>query len=182
MTVFDFLQADNKGCNCFAGGDAGSSHGCFDLVALLTLQGEPPTPIFQHRQQSTLSRCRAFSQLADQTWITVALAFIKELDLITSKWQEMVSGQPTGPQKQGGEGSDAQPKGKSQPKRKQKGGGRGQSGGRQGGRGGMKAAGKPSQRSSMNSDTGAGAKPSCGLYGFFHLGHLFAEVGHAFSN
>lgn len=32
----------------------------------------------------------------------------------------------------GGEGSDAQPKGKSQPKRKQKGGGRGQSGGRQG--------------------------------------------------
>lgn len=104
MTVFDFLQADNKGCNCFAGGDAGSSHGCFDLVALLTLQGEPPTPIFQHRQQSTLSRCRAFSQLADQTWITVALAFIKELDLITSKWQEMVSGQPTGPQKQGERG------------------------------------------------------------------------------
>lgn len=96
MTAMDFLQAGNMGAAkdsiallavCID--QAVLDGGRFDLAALLTLQEDPPSTIFLSRQQSTLSRARAFSQLADQRWVTVALAFVKELDLITTKRQEL---------------------------------------------------------------------------------------------
>jgi hypothetical protein len=98
--------------------------GRFDLAALLTLQEDPPSAIFVNRQQSVLARSRAFSQLADQKWVTTALAFVKELDLINVKRQEL-SGQATGSHK-GQPSSEPSAKPKAQTKRKGKGNAKGQ--------------------------------------------------------
>jgi hypothetical protein len=90
------------------------------------LQEEPPASIYVNRQTSSLSRAKAFSPLADQKWVTVALAFVKELDVITTKRQEMsVSG---GNPKALGSSLEAGPKAKPAPKKKGKGGGKGNQG------------------------------------------------------
>lgn len=130
MMVMDFLQAENLG----AAKDALAllatcldqvvlDGGRFDLAALLTLQEDPPSGIYVNRHQSTLSRARAFTQLADQRWVTVALAFIKELDVLTTKRQELTGGQS----QQKALAGDPAPKAKGQPKRKGKAQGKGQS-------------------------------------------------------
>ena len=51
---------------------------------LLTLQADPPLGLFQ--QPSTLpgSSLQSISPLADQRWVTVALAYTKELETIAS--------------------------------------------------------------------------------------------------
>ena len=129
MTVMDFMQAENMGAAqdalallavCLD--QAVLDNGKFDLAALLTLQEDPPSTIFVNRQQSTLSRTRAFSPLADQRWVTVALAFIKELDVITTKRQEITSSAPSN-QRGGTEGAPARKQ--TPPPKRKKGGGRG---------------------------------------------------------
>ena len=135
MSILDFLQSDNLGAARDATAllavcldQAVIDNGRFDLAALLTLQEDPPSSIFINRQQSTLSRSRTFSHLADQRWVTVALAFIKELEVINSKRLEITGGVGGGgPKGQGS--SDPQPKGKAQPKRVAKGRGKNQSAG-----------------------------------------------------
>eukprot|EP00435_Cladocopium_sp_Y103_P039317 s2363_g10.t1 len=99
MGIMDFLQADNVGAAKDAAAllavgldQAVLDGGRFDLAALLTLQEDPPSTIFVNRQQSSLSKARAFSPLADQRWVTVALAYIKELDVITTHRQELTGG------------------------------------------------------------------------------------------
>ena len=130
MGILDFLQAGNVGAAQDATAllavcidQAVLDGGRFDLAALLTLQEDPPSAIFVNRQQSVLARSRAFSQLADQKWITTALAFVKELDLITTKRQEL-SGQAAGSQK-GQPSSEPSAKPKAQAKRKGKGNAKG---------------------------------------------------------
>ena len=66
--------------------------GKMDLACLLCLQEDPPISIFQNRALSTTSRSRAFAPLADQKWITVALAFLKEMEVITTKRNELATG------------------------------------------------------------------------------------------
>eukprot|EP00435_Cladocopium_sp_Y103_P041189 s1447_g11.t1 len=131
MCIMDFLQAGNVGAAQDATAllavcidQAVLDGGRFDLAALLTLQEDPPSAIFINRQQSSLSRARAFSQLADQKWVTTALAFVKELDLIQTKRQEL-SGQAAGSQK-GQPSSEPSSKARAQPKRKGKGAAKGQ--------------------------------------------------------
>ena len=131
MGILDFLQAGNTGAAQDATallavciGQAVLDGGRFDLAALLTLQEDPPSAISVNRQQSVLARSRAFSQLADQKWVTTALAFVKELDLINVKRQEL-SGQATGSQK-GQPSSEPSAKPKAQAKRKGKGNAKGQ--------------------------------------------------------
>ncbi len=70
--------------------------GRFDLGQLLTLQEDPPAGVFTNRQLSQVSRAKAFSPLADQKWITVALAFLKELDTIVVKRSEILGGKGSG--------------------------------------------------------------------------------------
>eukprot|EP00435_Cladocopium_sp_Y103_P014245 s1713_g3.t1 len=131
MTVMDYMQSENYGAArdslallavCLD--QAVLDGGRFDLAALLTLQEDPPSSIFINRQTSTLSRARAFSQLADQKWITVALAFIKELDTIQTKRQELSSAS-SGPSAKTQASQEGHPKAKSHPKKKAKGGGKG---------------------------------------------------------
>ena len=82
MTVFDFLMAENTGAAkdslallIVMVEQACLDHGRFDLGQVLTLQEDPPAGVFRSRHLSQVSRARSFAPLADQRWITVALAF-----------------------------------------------------------------------------------------------------------
>ena len=68
--------------------------GRLDLAAVVCLHEDPPASIFQMRHLSSTSRSRAFAPLADQKLVTVALAFLKELDIIQSKRLELVGAPP----------------------------------------------------------------------------------------
>lgn len=56
-----------------------------DIGLLLSLTEEPPAGVFTNRSMQGVLRGRPFAPLADQKWITTALAFIKEMDLIASR-------------------------------------------------------------------------------------------------
>ena len=131
MTAFDYMMAGQTAAamdtiallavsieqSCLDGGR-------MDLANLLCLQEDPPASIFVNRQVALTSRTRAFAPLADQRWVTVALAFLKEMEVISSKRAELV-----GLPKQSSEtSSDAAPKAKGKAKGgpKKKGGGKGQ--------------------------------------------------------
>ena len=125
MTAFDFLMVGNVeaakdtiALMAVMVEQASMDHGKFDLAQVLTFQEDPPSSIFMTRAASQVSRSRAFAPLADQKWITVSLAFLKELDTITTKRSELVGGslstslstvppppkakQPGSPKKKGG--------------------------------------------------------------------------------
>ncbi|CAE7359437.1 unnamed protein product [Symbiodinium natans] len=55
------------------------------LAWLLTLQSDPPLGIFQPPAQLPGSTLQTFSPLADQRWITVSLAYVKELETIAAR-------------------------------------------------------------------------------------------------
>jgi hypothetical protein len=127
MGAMDYLQVgnveaakDTLGLLAVCIDQAVLDGGRFDLAALLTLQEDPPSSIYVNRHQGVQSRSRSFTPLADQRWVTVALAYVKELDLINSKRQELTN--------QGTRASNQQegaPKAKPFPKRKGRGQGRG---------------------------------------------------------
>lgn len=77
------------------GGNAGDG-GKFDLAQVLVLQDDLPSSVFINRQAGTLSRSKSFSPLADARWITVALAYLKEMDTIQTKRQELAAAKPRG--------------------------------------------------------------------------------------
>jgi hypothetical protein len=104
MQLLDFLQVGNVAAARDSAAllavcldQAMLDQGKFDLALLLTLQEDPPSSIFTHRQTSTLSKARAFSPLAAQQWVTVALAYVKELDLISAKRLEMTAAPKSNP-------------------------------------------------------------------------------------
>lgn len=66
--------------------------GRLEIASLLCLQEDVPSGVFMTRQLSATSRSRSFAPLADQRWITCALAYLKEMDVITSKRQEFAGG------------------------------------------------------------------------------------------
>ena len=55
---------------------------------LLTLQADPPLGLFQQPTSLPGSSLQTFSSLAEQRWITVALAFVKELETISVRRAE----------------------------------------------------------------------------------------------
>ena len=92
--------------------------GRLDLGQILTLADDPPASIFTNKQVAQISRAKAFSPLADQKWVTVALAYLKELETITSKRLELVGGQGSGSTV--GDDLFQKGKGKGAPKKKPK--------------------------------------------------------------
>ena len=66
---------------------------------------------------NVLGKPRAFSPLADQRWVTVALAYIKELDVVTTN--------SPAPRAEETYNANPSPKPKGQPKKKGKAAGRG---------------------------------------------------------
>lgn len=92
-------------------------NGKFDFASVLCLQDDLPSSIFLNRSAGSLSRSRSFAPLADQKWITVALAYLTELDTIQTKRAEFVGGNP----KAASTAASPAPKPKSTPKKKGKG-------------------------------------------------------------
>ena len=127
MQLMDFLQADNipaarDSCALLAVAleQAVMDGGRFELASVLTLQDDLPASIFLNRNVGAFSRSRSFAPLAEQRWVTVALAYLKELDTIQAKRTEL-EGKPkpnTPP--------PGSPAPKAKPNAKRKGRGRGQ--------------------------------------------------------
>ena len=67
-----------------------SLDGRSDLAWLLTLQHDPPAAIFVDHQALPSSGLRPFSPLADQKLVSTTLAFIRELETLSSKRAELV--------------------------------------------------------------------------------------------
>eukprot|EP00435_Cladocopium_sp_Y103_P047921 s630_g14.t1 len=121
MCIMDFLQTSNLSAArdatallCVTLEQAVLENGRFELASVLTLQDDLPSSIFVNRQSAALSRARSFAPLADQKWITTALAYLKEMGAIQTKRNEL-SGKP----KQSDAPSQAAPK--QNPKRKGRG-------------------------------------------------------------
>ena len=128
MTALDFLMEDNIPAAkdtiallAVAIEQGVLDHGKLEIASLLCLQEDVPAGVFMTRQVGSSSRSRSFAPLADQKWITCALAYMKEMDVITSKRLEYVQKPSTVPGP-----DDAAPKKqpKGAPKKK---GGKGQS-------------------------------------------------------
>ena len=64
--------------------DSGST----TVAWLMTLLPDPPQAIFMNPPPLPGGSLQPFSQLADQTWITSALGFVREMDLITTRRAE----------------------------------------------------------------------------------------------
>ena len=130
MTIMDFLQVgnlqaarDSTALLAVTLDQAALDNGRFDLANVLCLQEEPPSTVFSHKPANVLSRTRAFTPLASQQWITVALAYIKELDVITAKRLELSSQTKPNTFASSSAASD-NPRPKPNPKRKGKAGGK----------------------------------------------------------
>lgn len=93
--------------------------GKMDVGLLLALTEDPPSSVFTNRTLAASSRARAFAPAADQRWITTALNYLRELDLIMSRRYEFAGGDRA-PKKEGGPDQDRAPK--PRPKKKPKGG------------------------------------------------------------
>ena len=70
--------------------------GRMDLATLLCLQEDAPSSIYVNRHLSSTSRARSFTPLASQKWVTVALAYLREIDVISVKRNEMLGSRPSG--------------------------------------------------------------------------------------
>lgn len=68
--------------------------GRWDVAWVMSLLEEPPLPMMERPPQRT--GIRTFPRTADQAWATAALAYIRELDTITTRRRELQS-QPRGP-------------------------------------------------------------------------------------
>ena len=68
-----------------------------DLGWLLTLQHDPPSALFVDHQALPLSSLRPFSPLADQRLVATTLAFVRELDTLSTKRAEFAKQKPVQP-------------------------------------------------------------------------------------
>ena len=125
MTCMDFMQVGNHEAAkdtlallAVMLEQATLDGGRLDLGQILTLSDDPPASIFTNKQVAQISRAKAFSPLADQRWVTVALAYLKELETITSKRLDLV-GAPSSSSTAGDDPSQ-KGKGKGAPKKKSK--------------------------------------------------------------
>ena len=128
MIIMDYMQVDNHlaakdslALLCVMLEQAALDGGRLDLGQILTLSDDPPSSIFSNRQMMMVGRTKAFAPLADQRWVTVALAYLKELDTITTKRVELLSSGSTAASSLGGGGGVPAPKVKQAPKAKQRG-------------------------------------------------------------
>ena len=99
--------------------------GMMEVAGLLCLQEDVPSSIFTNRQLASTSRARSFAPLADQRWATVALQYLREMDLIATKRLEFAGPSTALGSGHGQGGEDPQPKPKAKAKYRAHGRGRG---------------------------------------------------------
>ena len=128
MMIMDFLMAENylaamDGVALLAVTleQAALDGGRMELATLLCLQEDPPASIFVNRQLSSTSRARSFAPLADQRWVTCALAFLKEMEVISNKRNEMNAAGRVGFEASSEGAAAPKAKAKQQPKKKGRG-------------------------------------------------------------
>lgn len=98
--------------------------GNLQVGLLLSLTEDPPQSVFTGRSIANAAMPRPFAPTASQRWITIALQFLKEMDVISSRRAEVTSNRKGGNQQGGGESaasSNATPSTKKKPKGKSKG-------------------------------------------------------------
>ena len=133
MTAFDFLMSgnvqaamDTVALLAVTIEQASLDNGRMELATLLCLQEDPPSTIFVNRSLTATSRARSFAPLADQRWVTVALAYLKEMEVITSKRAELTGAPNRWTSDASSEAAVTAPKAKAKPSPKKKGRGKGQ--------------------------------------------------------
>ncbi len=125
MTIMDYFQSNNlegaKDTTALLAvmiEQTVLDHGRMELGQVLCLADDPPASIFSNRSVNALARSKAFSPLADQRWVTTALAYLKELDTITTKRLELTGSASSS--SGGGVAPTGAPKPKANPKKKWK--------------------------------------------------------------
>ena len=63
--------------------------GDFSFAWVLALQADPPASLYQDASGLPSPASRAFTPLADQKWVTVALSFLKEIEAINTRRGEL---------------------------------------------------------------------------------------------
>ncbi|CAE7742079.1 unnamed protein product [Symbiodinium sp. CCMP2592] len=63
--------------------------GDFTFAWILALQADPPGSLYQDVAGSPSPAAKAFSPLAEQKWVTIALSFLKEVEVITARRAEV---------------------------------------------------------------------------------------------
>ena len=66
---------------------AALDRGSWDLAWILTMQEDPPQSLFARQGPQVVPR--AFSALANQTWATAGMAYLRELDTLQSRREEL---------------------------------------------------------------------------------------------
>ena len=62
----------------------------WDVAWLLSLQEDPPASMFTAKPASSNPRLRAFAPLCPPDWAATTLSYVKELDIISSRRQEVI--------------------------------------------------------------------------------------------
>ena len=65
--------------------------GDMSFAWILSLQADFPGSLFQETASPIAPSARAFSQLADQEWITIGLSFLKEIEAISNRRGEVAA-------------------------------------------------------------------------------------------
>ena len=104
-------------------------NGNMQVGLLLSLTEDPPQALFTNKSVMSAALPRPFAPTAHQRWVTTALQYLKEMDVISTRRSEVVAAQ-TGAHRTNNSNSSDQPATTAAPKKKQKGkgGGRGQKG------------------------------------------------------
>ena len=95
--------------------------GSMQVGLLLSLTEDPPASLFSARSIATASQPRPFAPTANQRWVTTALQFLKEMDVIATRRQDIIGGKSQASK------ADPEPLAKATPKKKAKGRGKGKS-------------------------------------------------------
>ena len=107
---------------------AAMDNGNLQVGLLLALTEDPPQSLFTTRSVAAGVSPRAFAPTAHQRWVTTALQYLKELDVISTKRTEVIHGRSSGDQSGGNSAASA---GNPAPKKKPKGKGGGKNKGSQ---------------------------------------------------
>lgn len=100
---------------------ASLDNGNMQVGLLLSLQEDPPASLFSGRSLALAAHPKPFAPTANQRWVTIALQYLKEMDLISSRRTEIAGGKSGDTSGGGGaasssQGSQAQTKAKSKAK------------------------------------------------------------------
>ena len=68
--------------------------GNWNVASILSLLESPPNQVFQERAQSVAMLDRPFAPLVPPTWAATALAYLKEIEVLTSRKSEMKVNKP----------------------------------------------------------------------------------------